>query len=112
MGWGVGKDTRSCRSRNTQRTGKEVGLYDTLYSFDPTVHIQNLKKNPRKDERRITFVECYRRVCQMLKTGIAREYMEDEEAYILINALLPDVWERLSKVHDTIGRNRVKSRSR
>ncbi len=71
--------------------------------------VQDLKKNPRKDERRITFVECYRRVCQMLKTGIAREYMEDEEAYILINALLPDAWERLSKVHDTIGRNSVKS---
>ena len=71
--------------------------------------VQDLKKNPRKDERRITFVECYRRVCQMLKTGIAREYMEDEEAYILINALLPDAWERLSKVHDTICRNSVKS---
>lgn len=54
--------------------------------------VQDLKKNPRKDERRITFVECYRRVCQMLETGIAREYMEDEEAYILINALLPDAY--------------------
>lgn len=71
--------------------------------------VQELKRNPKKDGECITFVQCYQRVCQMLKAGIAREYMDDEEVYMQINELLPDVWERLSQVHDTLCSHSVKS---